>query len=98
MHPSECRQVGARDIVHVGTKEFAFDPKIVNGVIIDKGAIHYREYRRKELTEMLLASGFDVAVYDFIAMGSPRNEPLVKRLIKSAPAVGVCGSLEPAIT
>ena len=39
-----------------GTKEFAFDPKIVNGVIIDKGQIHYREYRQNELTEMLLAS------------------------------------------
>jgi SAM-dependent methyltransferase len=70
-----------------GTHDFAVCPKMVDGTIIDKGEIHYREYRQDELRKLLHVAGFDVVEASFIATGSQRSEPLLKRLLKAIPLV-----------
>jgi 2-polyprenyl-3-methyl-5-hydroxy-6-metoxy-1,4-benzoquinol methylase len=70
-----------------GTHDFAVSPKIADGAIIDKGEIHYREYRQDELRRLLQNAGFEVAEASFITTGSQRNESLFKRALKATPLI-----------
>jgi SAM-dependent methyltransferase len=66
-----------------GTGDFASDPKFVDGVIIDKGEIHYREYRNRELCEYITLAGFEVNVAGYVGSGSPSTHgSVLKRLAK----------------
>jgi 2-polyprenyl-3-methyl-5-hydroxy-6-metoxy-1,4-benzoquinol methylase len=71
-----------------GTHDFAVCPKIADGTIIDKGEIHYREYRQDELLRLLRSAGFEVVEAAFITTGSQASEPLPKRLLKAIPLIG----------
>ena len=70
-----------------GTHDFAVSPKIADGSIIDKGEIHYREYRQDEILELLQTAGFDVVEASFITTGSRAGEPVLKRLLKAIPLI-----------
>jgi SAM-dependent methyltransferase len=65
-----------------GTEEFACSPKIVDSEIIDKGDIHYREYRANELRKFITLAGFQVDFCGYVGTGSPSREPAHKRLAK----------------
>jgi SAM-dependent methyltransferase len=65
-----------------GTEDFASHPKIVGNEIIDKGDIHYREYRSDELRRFLTLAGFQVNFSGYIGTGSLAHEPVHKRLAK----------------
>jgi SAM-dependent methyltransferase len=65
-----------------GTEDFACDPKFVDGEIIDKGEIHYREYLRSELRRYITLAGFQVDVSGYVGTGSPSHESMPKRLAK----------------
>ncbi len=71
-----------------GTDDFMSHPKIADGTVIDKGDIHYREYRQDELVRLVRSAAFDVVEASFIAAGSPNGEPALKRLFKAIPAIG----------
>jgi SAM-dependent methyltransferase len=64
-----------------GTEDFAGTPKVVDGHIIDRGDIHYREYRADELRGLLSAAGFRVDVSRYIHSDSPAGQP-AKRFMK----------------
>jgi len=65
-----------------GTEDFACGPKFVDGEIIDKGDIHYREYRADELRKLITIAGFRVDFCGFVGSGSSSHEPMHKRLTK----------------
>ena len=65
-----------------GTEEFACSPKILDSEIIDKGDIHYREYRTNELRKFMTLAGFQVDFCGYVGSGSPSHEPAYKRLAK----------------
>jgi SAM-dependent methyltransferase len=65
-----------------GTEDFASIPKIVDGQIIEKGEIHYREYRSQELRNFLPFTGFQVDVCGYIGLALPSAVSSVKRLAK----------------
>ena len=65
-----------------GTDDFACDAKFVDGVIIDKGEIHYREYRSSELRKFLILAGFQVHTCGYVSMGLPSKAPPLKSLAK----------------
>jgi SAM-dependent methyltransferase len=65
-----------------GTEDFARTPKIVEGKVIDRGDIHYREYRSAELNAFLTEAGFRVHLSRYMYLGSPATEPAKKRLLR----------------
>lgn len=65
-----------------GTEEFASSPKIVDSDIIDKGEIHYREYRSDELGKFLALAGFRVDFRGYVGLALPRRASIRKRLAK----------------
>ncbi len=75
-----------------GTHDFARNPKIQQGEIIDNGDIHYREYRGVELGEFLTLAGFRVDFRGYEGIGSPSHAPRHKRLAKRL--LGATGLIE----
>jgi 2-polyprenyl-3-methyl-5-hydroxy-6-metoxy-1,4-benzoquinol methylase len=69
-----------------GDGEFAslpkFDPS--RGVITYEG-IHYREYGRQPLLNLLTEAGFQIERHQYLAMGAARRQHAIKRLAKSLP-------------
>jgi 2-polyprenyl-3-methyl-5-hydroxy-6-metoxy-1,4-benzoquinol methylase len=65
-----------------GTPIFLEEPKIVDGTIIDKGEIHYREYTTSEVMRSIEAAGFTVEAVRYMGMGTSRKQPAAKRLLK----------------
>jgi SAM-dependent methyltransferase len=65
-----------------GTEDFACNPKIADGKIIDQGDIHYREYRADELRKFVTLAEFQVDFCGYIGFGSPSHEPMRKRAFK----------------
>jgi 2-polyprenyl-3-methyl-5-hydroxy-6-metoxy-1,4-benzoquinol methylase len=66
-----------------GTPIFLGEPKIIDGTIIDKGEIHYREYTAAEVMRSLETAGFTVEALRYMGMGTSRKQPAVKRLLKA---------------
>ena len=67
-----------------GTEEFANTQKIIDGKVIDRGEIHYREYRSTELCACLTRAGFRVESSGYLYLGSPpthRLKWLLKRML-----------------
>lgn len=54
-----------------GTDDFARMPKILEREIIDKGDIHYREYRSGELASYLTEAGFEISYRGYTWLDSP---------------------------
>jgi 2-polyprenyl-3-methyl-5-hydroxy-6-metoxy-1,4-benzoquinol methylase len=65
-----------------GTDAFIQQPKIVDGVVIDKGDVHYREYRTAELIEALQTTGFLVEEVRYMGIGSSSGQMPIKRFAK----------------
>lgn len=70
-----------------GTTAFATEPKIVAGRVITNPEIHYREYTRTQLHDVLQAAGFEIVAESYIIPGARREEPWIKRLAKTAASV-----------
>lgn len=70
-----------------GTPEFMNLPKVQYGRITDIGHVHFREYLTPEISRLLSESGFMVERVEYFAHGSSRQQPLIKRLIKSNPLI-----------
>lgn len=65
-----------------GTEDFACTTKFVDSEIIDKGDIHYREYRADELRKFMTLAGFQVDFCGYVGSGSSSHQPMNKRLAK----------------
>lgn len=65
-----------------GTDAFIQQPKIVNGVAIDRGDVHYREYRTVELSGALEGAGFRIERVRYMGVGSSSHQTAVKRFAK----------------
>lgn len=70
-----------------GTREFMELPKIQGNQIISKGDIHYREYRTPEVVHLLTSAGFEIEKIRYMGMGTSKDQPTVKRLVKRNPVV-----------
>lgn len=68
-----------------GTPAFMDLPKIEDARVTDIGDVHYREYRASELSHLLAESGFTVVRFKYFAFGVSRQQPLIKRILKSNP-------------
>jgi 2-polyprenyl-3-methyl-5-hydroxy-6-metoxy-1,4-benzoquinol methylase len=68
-----------------GTPQFMDLPKIENARLTDIGDVHYREYRACEIIHLLTESGFTVERFKYFAFGVSRNQPFLKRQLKSNP-------------
>lgn len=64
-----------------GTMDLARHPKFDGSKIIDKGEIHYREYRSSELCTLLAEAGFEIRKAGYVALGD-RKEQKLKRITK----------------
>ena len=71
-----------------GTEAFASTAKVIDGSIIDRGDIHYREYRQDELLAFMHAAGFTDVTASYVCMGSPKDENPLKRAVKAIPGIG----------
>jgi len=65
-----------------GTKSFGEVKKFGDDHAICQADIHYREYRTRELTDLLAKAGFTVQEVSYMPMGSPLNETFLKRIVK----------------
>jgi len=65
-----------------GTEDFACLPKIMDNLIIDKGDIHYREYRADELRKFIALAGFQVDYCGYVGSGTSSHQPMLKRFAK----------------
>ena len=68
-----------------GTPQFMDLPKIENDRVTDIGDVHYREYRATEIAYLLTQSNFTIERFKYFAHGVSRNQPLIKRSLKSNP-------------
>jgi 2-polyprenyl-3-methyl-5-hydroxy-6-metoxy-1,4-benzoquinol methylase len=66
-----------------GTDVFIEKPKLKDGVVIDQGDIHYREYTTREVTHALETAGFHVDKIRYMGMGIAGKQPLLKKFLKT---------------
>jgi len=74
-----------------GTAAFATEPKIASGRVITHAEIHYREYTRAQIQQLVRAAGFEIVASRFIVPGARPEEPWVKRLVKTGARVVLPG-------
>ncbi len=65
-----------------GTDQFATLPKFVQGAVLDKGEIHYREYRSCELQRYLVQAGFRLEEVSFMEGGSTIQDSPIKSIAR----------------
>jgi hypothetical protein len=70
-----------------GTDKFASVPKIDSAGAICEADIHYREYRRSELAQMITESGLRILSMRYMGFGQAHGESRLKTLIKRSPAL-----------
>jgi hypothetical protein len=66
-----------------GTREFASEPKVAAGRVTTAADIHYREYRKDELLQVLRLAGWSVVEHRFMRLGCSDRDRGVRRLAKS---------------
>jgi len=65
-----------------GTDSFGEMQKFGDNGTICQADIHYREYRTREVNDLLRKAGFKVCQVSYMGMGSPENENVLKRVVK----------------
>lgn len=69
-----------------GDSEFAALPKVdTNGRVISYEGIHYREYGRDTLLELIAKAGFTIEHHEYVGSGVAPHQPLMRRAFKSLP-------------
>lgn len=66
-----------------GTQEFIDQPKFDGNQAISQGDIHYREYTRDELCNMLTAAGLCLERSQYLGLGVSQAQSGVKRFVKN---------------
>jgi 2-polyprenyl-3-methyl-5-hydroxy-6-metoxy-1,4-benzoquinol methylase len=70
-----------------GTDKFASLPKIDGTGVTCEADIHYREYRRSELAQMIMESGLQILSMQYVGFGEAHGESRLKTLIKRSHAL-----------